>query len=41
MAGKKQNTKPSRSSRALQVMFLVFSIILILSMILSAFLIPQ
>jgi hypothetical protein len=33
------NNEPSRSTRALQIMFAVFSILLILSMLLSLFVI--
>ena len=42
MAAKKsRNTTQSKSTRTLQIMFIVFSIILILSMILSAFITTQ
>jgi len=34
---KTKNNPQSKSTRALQIMFIVFSIILILSMVLSAF----
>ena len=38
---KSKNNPQSKSTRALQIMFIVFSIILILSMILSAFITTQ
>jgi len=42
MANRKpQNNRPSRSTRIMQVTFIIFSIILILSMILTAFITPQ
>lgn len=42
MANKKpQNNRSSRSTRIMQITFAVFSIILILSMILTAFITPQ
>jgi len=41
MAGKKSTSTPSKSSRTLQIMFVIFSIILILSMVMAAFITPS
>lgn len=41
MANKKTNTRQEKSRRMLQVIFAILTIILILSMLLSAFIVPQ
>ncbi len=41
MAEKKRNHRQEKSRRVLQIVFAILTIILILSMLLSAFIVPQ
>lgn len=41
MANKKTNTRQEKSRKMLQIIFAILTIILILSMLLSAFIVPQ
>lgn len=41
MAEKKRNNRQEKSRRVLQIVFAILTIILILSMLLSAFIVPQ